>query len=235
MEQVDHAEIARTMAQHPARKGLVLNVALTALEVGGSIVLFDLALGRGASEVQAYLVGTIAPVLGGLVVWVRSRTFSGASAAVFSFTALSAAVAVIGSTDPRVLLYKDCAITALIGVIFGLSCFLLPRPVMFSFAQRYSTDGTREGMSVFDAMWLAYPGFRRVMYQVSLVWTVVFVVQAGVTALIIATSPFSTAYAWDQILPVVATVLAMVLTVVISTRARRTGEAARRRVAVSAG
>jgi hypothetical protein len=115
--------------------------------------LFHLAQSLGAGDVAAYLIGSIAPVLGAVAVWIRSRKFSGASAAIFAFTALSAVVAVVGSTDPKVLLYKDCATTALIGLIFGLSCVLMRRPLVFYFAQRYGTDGTREGMAAFDEMW----------------------------------------------------------------------------------
>lgn len=139
--QTDHDEIARELKEHPAKKGLVFNIAVTALEIGGAIGLFHLAKSMGGSDVAAYLIGSIAPVLGALVIGIRSRKFSGASAAIFAFTALSAVVAVVGSTDPRVLLYKDCATTALIGLVFGLSCLLLPRPVMFYFSQRYGTDG----------------------------------------------------------------------------------------------
>ncbi len=157
--QTDHDEIARELKEHPAKKGLVFNIAVTALEIGGAIGLFRLAKSMGGSDVAAYLIGSIAPVLGALVIGIRSRKFSGASAAIFAFTALSAVVAVVGSTDPKVLLYKDCATTALIGLVFGLSCLLLPRPVMFYFSQRYGTDGTSAGMAAFDKMWVAYPGY----------------------------------------------------------------------------
>lgn len=162
---------------------------------GGGIGLFHLVKGVGASDVAAYLSGSVVPLLGALVVWARSRKFSGASAAMFAFVALSAAVAaVVGRTDPKVLLYKDCATTALVGLVFGLSCVLMPRPVVFYFAQAYGPDGTREGMSAFDKMWVAYPGFRHGMYQISILWAVIYLSQAGGTALIIASTNCSTAY-----------------------------------------
>jgi hypothetical protein len=227
MTEVDHDEIERRMQAHPAKKGLVFNLAVTVLEIGGAILLFQLARSMGASEVVAYLAGSIAPVLGALAVWIRSKAFSGASAAIFAFTALSAVVAVVGSTEPKVLLYKDCATTAIIGLIFGLSCVVMRRPVIFYFSQRYGSDGTKDGMAAFDKMWVAYPTFRRSMYLISVVWAVVFLVQAGVTALIVGATSFDTAYTWDQILPIVAFVLAMGLTSVISYRAQKAGQARR--------
>ncbi|MHB1595178.1 MAG: DUF3159 domain-containing protein [Streptosporangiaceae bacterium] len=99
-------------------------------------------------------MGSIAPVAGGVVVWVKARKFSGASAAIFGFTALSALVALIGSATSKVLLYKDCAITGLIGLLFLASCFVARRPVVFYFAQRYGTDGSHEGMAVFPEVQL---------------------------------------------------------------------------------
>jgi hypothetical protein len=221
-------EIEEGMAAHPARKGLLFNVAVTALEVGGAIVVFKVVKNQGGGDVEAYLAGSIAPVLGAVVVWIRSRKFSGASAAIFAFTVLSALVAIVGSTEPKVLLYKDCGVTAAIGLIFALSCVLLPRPVSFYFAQRYATDGTHDGMAVFDKMWVAYAGFRRSMYLVSIVWAAVFLVQAGVTAAIIAATPFSTGYNYDQILPTVAFGVAIVITALVSAKAKRDGMARRR-------
>lgn len=209
------------LARHPAKRGVVFNIALTALEVGGAIGLFQLAKAGGGDDVKAYLAGSVAPLLGAVVVWGRSRKFSGASAAIFAFTALSVVVALVGRTDPRVLLYKDCAATAMVGVVCAASCVLMARPVMFYFAQRYGSDGTREGMAVFDRMWVVYPAFRRSMFHVTIVWAVVFVAQAVVTALIIASASFATAYGWDQILPIVALVVALSLSVTVGRHAQR--------------
>lgn len=161
MEQTDHEGIARSLREHPAKKGAGFNIAVTVLEIGGGIALFHFAKGIGGSDVEAYLTGSIAPLLGGLVVWARSRKFSGASVAMFAFVALSAVVAVVvvGRTNPKVLLYKDCATTALVGLVFGLSCVLMPRPLVFYFAQRYGTDGTHEGMSAFVKCGSPTPAF----------------------------------------------------------------------------
>lgn len=202
-----HDQIAKGLEEHPAKKGLPFNVGVTVLEIGGSITLFHLARSMGASDVASYLIGSIAPVLGGLAIWIRARKFSGASAAIFAFTFLSAIIALIGSTNPKVLLYKDCATTALVGLVFLGSCVVARKPVVFYFAQRYGTDGTHDGMAVFDTMWDNYPDFRRGMYVSSYLWAALFLIQAGVTALIIRQTNYSTAYNYDQTLPVVAIAL----------------------------
>jgi hypothetical protein len=200
-----HEEIAQGLKDHPARKGMFFNALVTLIEIGGSIGLFHLARALGASDVVSYLVGSIGPVVGGLAIWIKARKFSGASASIFAFTIISAIIALTGSTDPKVLLYKDCATTALIGLIFLGSCVLARKPLVFYMAQRYGTDGTHDGMATFDKMWSTYQDFRTAMYVISYWWAALFLIQAAVTALIIRQSSFSTAYNYDQILPLAAT------------------------------
>jgi hypothetical protein len=220
-----HDQIAQGLRDHPARKGLPFNIVVTVLEVGGSLALFHLARRQGASDVVSYLAGSIAPVLGGIAIWVRARKFSGASAAIFTFTFISAVIALAGSTTPKVLLYKDCAATALIGLVFLGSCVVARKPVVFYLAQRYGTDGTHDGMSTFDAMWDAYPDFRRGMYVTSYLWAALFLLQAAGTALIIHQTDYSTAYNYDQILPIIATALGIVGSIAIGRYFTKKGRA----------
>ena len=222
-----HERIAAGLREHPAKKGLWFTGLVTVIEIGGSIALFHLAQGMGANDVVSYLVGSIGPVIGGILIWAKARRFSGASAAIFGFTVLSALIALIGSTTPKVLLYKDCAATALIGLIFLGSCVLARKPLVFYLAQRYGTDGTHDGMAVFDTMWDAYRDFRSAMYVISGLWAVLFVVQAGVTALIIDQSSYSTAYTYDQVLPLVATGLGIVGSMATGRYFNRKGRAPR--------
>ncbi len=67
MQTPDHTEISRELKEHPAKKGLVFNVAVTVLEIGGAIALFHGVKSAGGTDVVAYLVGSIAPLLGAVV------------------------------------------------------------------------------------------------------------------------------------------------------------------------
>lgn len=205
---------------------MAFNILVTVVEIGGSIALFHLARGMGASDVGSYLIGSIAPVVGGCMVWAKARKFSGASAAIFAFTALSAVVALVGSTSPKVLLYKDCAATALIGLIFLGSCVLVHKPVVFYMAQRYGTDGTHDGMANFDRMWDTYRDFRTGMYVISYLWAALFLIQAAGTALIIRQTSYSTAYNYDQTLPLVTIGVGIVGSIAIGRYFSNKGNAA---------
>ncbi len=220
-----HDEIAQGLEEHSAKKGMRFNILVTAVEIGGSIGLFHLAQRMGATDVASYLIGSIAPVVGGFMVWAKARKFSGASAAIFAFTALSAVIALIGSTAPKVLLYKDCAVMALIGLIFLASCVVVRKPLVFYMAQRYGTDGTHDGMAIFDAIWDISRDFRTCMYVISYLWAVLFLIQAAVTALIIRQTRYSTAYNYDQILPVAAIGLGLVASISIGRYFNKKGEA----------
>lgn len=222
-----HDKIAQGLKDHPAKKGMPFNVLVTLIEIGGSIGLFHLAKRLGASDVVSYLVGSIGPIVGGLAIWIKARKFSGASAAIFAFTAISAIIALIGSTNPKVLLYKDCAATALIGLIFVGSCVLARKPVVFYMAQRYGTDGTHEGMATFDMMWSTYQDFRTAMYVISYWWAALFLIQTAVTALIIHQASFSTAYNYDQILPLIATGLGILGSIALGRYFARKGQTRR--------
>jgi hypothetical protein len=220
-----HDQIAQGLREHPAKKGMVFNSVVTVVEIGGSIALFHLAQRLGASDVVSYLVGSIGPVVGGFTIWARARKFSGASAAIFAFTLVSAIIALVGSTTPKVLLYKDCATTALVGLIFLGSSVLARKPVVFYMAQRYGTDGTHDGMAVFDTMWDTYKEFRRGIYVSNYLWAGLFLIQAGGTALIIRQTRYSTAYNYDQILPLVATALGILGSIVTARYYARKGRA----------
>ena len=220
-----HDQIAQGLKDHPAKKGMLFNILITLVEIGGSIALFHLAQSMGASDVVSYLVGSVAPVVGGFAIWAKARKFSGASAAIFAFTVISGVIALVGSTNPKVLLYKDCATTGLVGLIFLGSRVLARKPLVFYMAQRYGTDGTHDGMVTFDAMWDNYQDFRRGMYVTTYLWAALFLIQAAGTALIIRQTSYSTAYNYNQILPPVAVALGIVGSIVIGRYYTRKGRA----------
>lgn len=87
---------------------------------------------------------------------------------------------------------------------------LAHKPLVFYFAQRYGTDGTRDGMAIFDLMWDIYRDFRAGMYVSSYLWAALFLVQAAGTALIVDHTSYSTAHNYNQILPLVAIALGVI-------------------------
>lgn len=187
---------------------------------------------HGASDVDAYLCACLAPLIGAVAYFVRTQHRSGASIAIVAFNALSALIAVIGRTDAKMLLYKDSLATGIIGFIFAMS-LLFGKPLAYWFGQRFAGGGTVEGDVWWEQMWNSHPLFRRAQQVISLVWAVTLLVEAIFKAIIIKLNNYQTAFVWDQILPVVAFVIAMALTLWIARRSR--AEGVRRRAAADAG
>ncbi len=190
--------------------GLAFTVAVTVLDVGVALAAYEIARAAGAGQAAAYLAGSIGPLLGALAVWLRARTVSGASVAVLAFTLLSAAAVLAGSHDPRMLLYKDAVVTAVIGAVFAVS-LACPRPLAFYFGQRFLADGTREGMRAWAAQW-PHPLFRRANYLITTVWAATYLLDAAGKSYLISSASYDTAYTGTQLLPLAAAGAATVTT-----------------------
>lgn len=200
-----------------ARGGLRFAVALTAFEVVASIVVFREVSGHGGSAVAAYVWASLAPLAGMAVYFVKTRDLSGASVAIMAFNLLSAAVAVIGNTSPKMLLYKDCFATAVIGLIF-LATLVVGKPLAYHYGQRFNAGTSPEGIAWWRNLW-SYPEFRRTLRLITMVWGVLLLGESVVTAVAIRLSAYRNGYVWDQLLPIAATAVGAAITVLISRRA----------------
>lgn len=205
MSDLHHA--ATSPAAEPAappnfdRRGLVLSLALTAVfDVGVALAAFSFARHWGASDTVAYLAAGIGPLIMILITWIRARTLSGASVVILLYVLLSSVAALIGGTDPRLLLAKDSLVTG----GFGLACLLsvvFGKPLMFYFGAKFATDGTEAGARMWSGLW-RYPDFRSSQYRINTAWGVGFLVEAALRIAVAYGVPsFSLANAIVTILP----------------------------------
>ncbi|WAL39768.1 hypothetical protein BRM1_10980 [Brevibacterium sp. BRM-1] len=228
--QPDHTGQPGQTGQHgqetapaPRRRGIGLMILLTVLEVVGSIVIVAVITGRGGSDFSAYMWSLLPPAVGGLIYFALTRRVGGASQAILAFNGLSAAVALVGSHDPKVLLYKDCFVTGLIGLIFAAS-LLFRRPLTFWFGQRFAAGTTPEGIAWWEGLW-RYRAFRVVQRQSCVVWAIIMFLEAGAKAVSIGANGFAAGYAWTQILPLVASAVGVALTLLLVARSKRAARA----------
>ena len=175
---------------------------------------------------DSYLAGSIAPILGALMIWAKARKFSGASAAIFAFTWFRRSSRWSAAPPPRCFCTRTARQRPSIGLVFLGSCVVARKPVAFYLAQRYGTDGTHEGMSIFDKMW---DNYRRVppsdvRHQLSLGC---FVPRPGRPRprSSSVTIRYGTAYNYDQILPFAATALGIVGSIAIGRYFTKRGRA----------
>ncbi|MFI8824809.1 VC0807 family protein [Streptomyces sp. NPDC053431] len=163
----------------PARSGAAAAIGWT-LTVGLNIVAPILTFGaltdRGWTDFTALLVSGVWPVLDTVIhlVWHR-KTDEFAVVTIF-FLVLTAVVSLVGAHSARALLVKDSAVTGLFGVLC-LATLFAPRPLMFYFGRRFSTDGTAESHAWWNGLW-QFEGFRSTMRRMTIVWGVAYLVEA---------------------------------------------------------
>ena len=220
-----------TPQRHVNHKAMIVSLLQTTLlDIGATIALFSIARANGASDVVAYLVSGIGPLVSIGIEYLRHRRIDTFGVAVIVLVVVSAAVSLIGSTDPKMLLLKDSVLTGAIGLAILLTLTpLFARPLMFYFGRKFGTDGTDEGVLYWNSLW-KFPGFRHSQRVITAVWGVGFMVEAALKTGWVLLLPFDTAFMLNQIGPLAATIGLMVWTAVYGKKqaaagARRAAEA----------
>jgi hypothetical protein len=154
---------------HP---GLVLNVA-------APLAAYEVLTRRGASSIDALIVGAAFPLIAILAGVVRTRRLDPIGA--LSLIAICAGV--VGSLafdSPRFLVVKDSVVTGLLGIAC-LGSLLAPRPFIFLIGRQLVAGGDRERAERYDRLW-GSAEFRARSRRSTLVWGIALVVEAGLRA-----------------------------------------------------
>ncbi|WP_459579949.1 VC0807 family protein [Bacillus thuringiensis] len=94
------------------------------------------------NHVTALIIASIAPLLEALYSFIRMRKIDVFSSVIFCSLALSVIAALIGGNETLILL-RESYITGIMGSIFLIS-LLFPKPLLFYFASRFSSDSQVE-------------------------------------------------------------------------------------------
>ncbi|MEV0415418.1 VC0807 family protein [Streptomyces sp. NPDC050448] len=175
--------------------GLILTIALN---VVAPIVTYNtLVDDHGWSEASALLASGAWPVLDSAIMVAWRRKLDEFAIVTLVFLVITAVVSLVGAQSTQALLVKDSVVTGL----FGLLCLvtlLAPRPLMFYFGRKFGTDGTPAGVAYYNDLW-RFEGFRNAQRRMTLVWGVVYLIEAAVrialsyvldTSTMVTLSPF---------------------------------------------
>ncbi|MEV7419381.1 VC0807 family protein [Streptomyces sp. NPDC089919] len=210
----------------PARNGgaAAIGWVLTiGLNVIAPIITYNtLVDDHGWSEFSALLVSSAWPVLDSAVMVAWRRKLDEFALVTLVFMVVTAVVSLVGAHSARALLIKDSAITGLFGLLC-LCTLLASRPLMFYFGRKFATDGTPESTAWWNGMW-QYEGFRTTMRTMTLVWGVVYLIEAAVRVVLSYTLDTKTMVALSPVL--IYTVLGglAVWTAMYGKRSKRRGE-----------
>jgi hypothetical protein len=189
-------------------------------DIAGPLVAYSMLRSAGLSSVSALVLSGVLPgltVLGGLI---RHRRLDAVGVLVLAGIAAGTVLGLL-SGNARLVLVEGSVPTA----VFGLLCLgslWSRRPLIFRFALQFMGADTPRGRD-FDGLW-RYPGFRHAFRLFTVVWGVVYLVEAAARIVIVETTSTGTALAVSKVMPyAVGTVLAVWM-VIYGRHARREGE-----------
>jgi hypothetical protein len=108
---------------------------------------------------------------------------------------------------------------------------LFRKPLMFNYGLKFGTDGTKAGVQEWYDLWDRFPAFRHTQYLINNTWGIAYVLEAGIKVACTYLLPFRTAYAVNQILPLVVLGGLIAWTMAYGMKQRKAGE---RRAAAAA-
>ncbi|MEU4211787.1 VC0807 family protein [Streptomyces sp. NPDC026206] len=189
------------------------------------IVTYNQLRDAGWSEFSALALSGVWPLVDTAVYLAWHRRIDEFAVITFIFMMLTLAVTAVGPHSTRLLLVKDSAVTGLFGLVC-LATLAAPRPLMFYFGRKFGTDGTKEGLARWNALWEQQAGFRRTMRRITMVWGLGYVAEALVRIGLSYALPTDAMLGVNSVLSYGAPALLIAWTISYSKRARARGAAA---------
>ncbi|MEU3753970.1 VC0807 family protein [Streptomyces olivoreticuli] len=148
------------------------------------LAVYYILRAQGAAQWQALLLSSVVPAVHALGTAVLRRRLEFFDLFVVGLLAVSAATSLI-SGNPRVLLLKDAALPALLG-LWILATLLAARPFAFRFGERLRT-----GAAVEDAerAWQEMPEYRSALRGLTTLWGCVQLLDAALSTVLALTLP----------------------------------------------
>jgi hypothetical protein len=186
-------------------------------------VTYILLTGFGVQPVLALLAAGVWPLLQIALSTIVHRHLDGLGIAALGFLVLSA-VATVLTADPRLVLERDAAWTAVTGVLF-LGSLPMPRPLGFYFGRQFATGGVPERVEWWNRLW-QYAAFRRSQRVITAVWGVALLADAVLRVWLVSVLPLSAGAVVSPLILVAALGTAMGITLAIARQTRRSAGAA---------
>jgi hypothetical protein len=147
------------------------------LDIVGPLLVYRACRAAGVPDVWSLVLSGLPPLLGVLSDWLRWRTLEVVGAFVLAGISLSVVIAVL-TDDARIVLLESAAWTG----VFGLASFLslaTRRPLLFHFAQAFYGGRHSAAGAELDDDYEQYAEARSFFRVVTIVWGVVFLLEAA--------------------------------------------------------
>ncbi|WP_052069120.1 VC0807 family protein [Streptacidiphilus albus] len=192
-------------------------VVMLATDLVGPIALYYGLRAAGIGNVVALTVGTVPPLLGAVVKFIKQRKVDALGVFVAVVFVLSIAASLV-TDSPRFLLLKDGWLTGAAGGAF-LASLWGRRPLAFDFSRPLLERRFSSGEETWDDLWDRKPGFRRIWQVTTVFWGVGLILDAGLRVVIAYALPVDLVPLWNGIQYGVFTLLMLVITNIYQARA----------------
>jgi hypothetical protein len=207
-------------AQTRDRSRLQSIAKIAVFDIAGPLVAYSLLRKAGLSTVSALVLSGVLPaiaVLGGLI---RHRRLDAVGILVLAGIAVGTVLGLL-SGNARLVLLEGSVPTAVFGVLC-LASLWSQRPLIYRFALEFMGQDSPRGRE-FASLW-QYEGFRRLFRNFTLVWGVVYLIEAAARVVIVETTSTGTALAVSKVMPYAVAGALVGWMVLYGRRARRAGE-----------
>jgi hypothetical protein len=139
---------------------LVFNLA-------GPLLVYSYLVDHGSSKSAAIMISSLLPLVELAAIYAFTRRID--DFGIFTlFTMALTLLSFLAFDSPKALLYKDSAITGIIGLAFFVS-LALRHPLAFYLGRKFATNGTPAAYQQWDDLW-QYAEFRHVIRVITIIW-----------------------------------------------------------------
>ena len=190
-----------------------------AFDVAGPLAVYYLLRSAGLSSVAALILSGVVPAFGIALSVLRSRRLDAIGIMVL-IGILTGSILGLVSRSAHAVLLEGVVPTAVFGVVC-LGSLRSSRPMMFRFALEGMGRDTRDGRAFADR-W-RYPGFRHAFRVSTVVWGVMFILEAATQAVIVQTASVSLAKLTSNLLILAFAAVVIAWNIAYAKRGRRRG------------
>jgi hypothetical protein len=188
----------------------------------GPLLVYSYLVDHGFSKSAGIMISSLLPLVELAAIYVIARRID--DFGVFTlFTMVLTLLSFLAFNSPKALLYKDSAVTGILGLAFLFS-LALRRPFAFYLGRKFATDGTPDTRQWWDDLW-QYSEFRHTNRVITIMWGTGLCLESAIRIVLIGILSVKTMVGLSNIL--IYGMVGIVLSLTIWYGRRRQAEAER--------
>ena len=198
----------------PSRNKLVTLLAhwgpTIVFNIAGPLLVYSYLVDHGFSKSAGIMISSLLPIVELAGIYAIKRRVD--DFGVFTlFTMLLTLLSFLAFNSPKALLYKDSAITGILGLAFFAS-LAMRRPFAFYMGRKFGTDGSPTALAWWDDLW-QYPDFRHTNRVITVFWGTGMCLESAIRIYLISVLSIKTMVGLSNVLIYTMVGIVMCLTI----------------------